>query len=180
MYNSICEYCGIEFKAKYKNRNYCSRKCACAAMSKKNFKEYKELIGKRFGRLVVVERERTDKRHPHLICNCDCGKQVSANVEQLLSGRTKSCGCLRIERTFVERTSLNTINSKIRVDNTSGIKGVSWYKPTNKWVAHIAFQKKKHTLGYYNNIQDAIKARKKAEEVFFKPVLDKYEITHKK
>ena len=176
MYKFICRHCGKEFQARYKNRKYCSKKCTCNAMSKNKIKNYNNLIGKRFGKLVVLEREKSDTRHPHLICKCDCGKQISTNVEHLLAGRTESCGCLRISKTFVEETSLNTIRSKIRKDNTSGVKGVNWYKPTNKWVAHITFQKKKYTLGYYTNIEDAIKARKNAENKFFKPILEKYKI----
>jgi len=174
LYNYICKNCGIAFQSKYKDRKYCSRKCICAEMSRNHIKEYKELIGKRFGRFVVVERESKDKRHPHLICNCDCGKQVSVNAEQLLSGKTKSCGCLRIEKTFVEDTSLNTIRSKIRRDNTSGVQGVNWHKRSKKWVAHIGFKKKGYNLGYYTNIEDAIKARKDAEDKLFKPILEKY------
>lgn len=174
MYNFICKNCGKEFQAKYKNRKYCSRNCVCKVMSKNHIKDFKELVGKRFGRLVVIERENKDKRHPHLICNCDCGKTVSVNVEQLLLGKTKSCGCMRIEKTFVEDTSLNTIRSKIRIDNTSGVKGVSWSKLSKKWIAQIAFKKKKYNLGRYDNIEEAIMARKKAEEKFFKPILEKY------
>ncbi len=98
------------------------------------------------------------------------------NVEHLLVGRTESCGCLRISKTFVEETLLNTIKSKIRKDNTSGVKGVSWYRSTNKWIAHITFQKKKYNLGYYENIEDAIKARENAENKFFKPIIEKYKI----
>ena len=170
MYNCVCKHCGKNFKAKYVNRKYCSREC----MGKNRIKQYNDLIGKRFGRLVVVKRESKDTRHPHLICNCDCGNQISVNIEHLLTGRTRSCGCLRIKNTFVENTSLNTINSKIRSDNTSGIRGVSWCKSKNKWNAQIGFKKKKYNLGYYTNIQEAIKARKNAEEEFFKPILEKY------
>lgn len=174
MYNFICENCGKEFQAKYKNRKYCSRKCACNEMSKNNIKKYSDIIGKRFGKLVVLERDSRDKRHPHLICNCDCGSQISVNIEHLLARRTNSCGCLRIEKTFVEDTSLNTIRSKVRSDNISGVKGVTWYKPTKKWVAYITFQKKSYFLGYHVDIEAAIKARKEAENNLFKPMLEKY------
>lgn len=160
LYNCICRYCGKEFQAKYESRKYCSRKC----MGMNRRKKFNDLIGKRFGRLVVVRRESKDTRHPHLICNCDCGNQISVNVEHLLTGRTKSCGCLRIKKTFVETTSLNTINSKLRSDNTSGVRGVTWCKARNKWNAHIGFKKKKYNLGYYTNIQDAITVRKKCRK----------------
>lgn len=34
-------------------------------------------------------------------------------------------------------------NRRKPINNTSGAKGVSWYKPTQRWVAHIAINKKK-------------------------------------
>ena len=45
---------------------------------------------------------------------------------------------------------------------------------TKEWIAQIEFQGKRHFLGSYYSKQDAIAARKAAEEKFFKPVLDKY------
>ena len=83
---------------------------------------------------------------------------------------------MRMEKTFVEDTSLNTIRSKLRADNTSGIKGVSWRKESKKWVAQITFKKKRYNLGSYDNIEDAMIARKNAEEKFFKPIIEKYNI----
>jgi hypothetical protein len=52
--------------------------------------------------------------------------------------------------------SQNSCNSKIRVDNVSGIKGVSWDKLYNKWYAKCTFNKTQYNLGKYNNIEDAI------------------------
>ena len=50
----------------------------------------------------------------------------------------------------------NSRNSKMRSDNTSGITGVSWYKPNSKWRAraHDSTGKFKH-LGYFNDIESA-------------------------
>ena len=59
-------------------------------------------------------------------------------------------------------------------NNKSGVKGVSWSKKTKKWEAHIKFKKKKIHLGLYDHKQDAIKARKLAEEKYFEPVLEKH------
>ena len=59
--------------------------------------------------------------------------------------------------------SLNAMNSKKRYDNKSGRTGVWYRKDTNKWVAEIKFQYKKISLGCFENIEDAIKAREEAE-----------------
>lgn len=57
------------------------------------------LEGKRFGKLVVVERLGMigDKckagRESHFRCLCDCGNENNVRYSNLKSGNTKSCGC---------------------------------------------------------------------------------------
>lgn len=61
-------------------------------------------------------------------------------------------------------------NAKNRMrasNNTSGKTGVSWSKRKNKWVAYIGVNNKHVYLGSYNNIQEAIDVRLKAEEKYF-------------
>ena len=56
------------------------------------------LIGKKFNRLVVIERKETDKhRHIQWLCLCDCGEYIKTSGQNLKSGNTKSCGCLKKE-----------------------------------------------------------------------------------
>ena len=51
--------------------------------------------------------------------------------------------------------------------NTSGIKGISWYKKKNKWIVQIGFNNKLIYLGCYANIEDAKNVRqKKSAELF--------------
>jgi len=59
--------------------------------------------------------------------------------------------------------SQNAINSKIRVDNTSGVRGVYWNNQKNKWQAQIGINGKVINLGRFKNKKDAAKARKNAE-----------------
>ena len=63
--------------------------------------------------------------------------------------------------------SQNQMNRVLHKNNTSGHMGVSWYKNTQQWVSHIAKDKIKYTLGYFDNIEDAIRARKVAEMEMF-------------
>lgn len=53
------------------------------------------LIGVRFGKLEVVELQETDKKCTYYRCKCECGGEIVARSNDLISGRTKSCGCLR-------------------------------------------------------------------------------------
>ena len=54
-----------------------------------------ELIGKRFGMLTIDKETRGSKasRRRVMDCTCDCGKTTSVGLANLVSGRTKSCGC---------------------------------------------------------------------------------------
>jgi hypothetical protein len=59
----------------------------------------------------------------------------------------------------------NGKNKIMPVTNKSGVKGVYWNKhaPTPKWQAFIKENDKFHSLGYYENFDDAVEARKQAE-----------------
>lgn len=65
--------------------------------------KFKDLTGKRFGRLVVISRdEEMSKKHhrSYWLCLCDCGKKKIIAGLSLSNGATKSCGCLRNEKVF--------------------------------------------------------------------------------
>lgn len=52
----------------------------------------------------------------------------------------------------------NLCNAKTRSDNISGIKGVGWFKPKQKWRARLSFNKKEYHIGYFDEKEDAINA----------------------
>lgn len=58
----------------------------------------------------------------------------------------------------------NQFNLSKSKRNKSGHTGVSFYKAYNKWAAEIIVRKKKIFLGYFENIEEAVAARLKAEE----------------
>lgn len=60
--------------------------------------KYKEenMIGKRFGRLVV-EKEVKKNNLRYFLCKCDCGKEKLVRFGNLMCGAIRSCGCLRNE-----------------------------------------------------------------------------------
>ena len=63
--------------------------------------------------------------------------------------------------------SQNQMNATKRSDNTSGFTGVSWDKNKNKWIAYIAINGKQEYLGAFNKKENAINARKEAEDKYF-------------
>lgn len=60
----------------------------------------------------------------------------------------------------------NNMNKRLSSNNTSGVTGVSLRSTTNKWHSYISLNKRIH-LGYYNNFEDAVIARLKAEKEYF-------------
>lgn len=55
------------------------------------------LVGRRFGRLVVLQEYKADCGSYRCVCKCDCGNTHDTLSSSLVSGKTKSCGCLRKE-----------------------------------------------------------------------------------
>lgn len=58
-----------------------------------------DLTGIRFGKLVVVSREKdillsSGRKKTAWMCICDCGATITVAAENLRSGHTNSCGCL--------------------------------------------------------------------------------------
>lgn len=58
-----------------------------------------DLTGMKYGRLTVVEFDRLQNHKTYWKCACDCGLTVIATGNNLRSGNTSSCGCLRRETT---------------------------------------------------------------------------------
>lgn len=62
-----------------------------------------DLIGKRFGRLTVVEKVfvkevgKSKAKRQFWKCLCDCGNTVYVDTGHLNSGQTRSCGCLLLD-----------------------------------------------------------------------------------
>lgn len=85
--------CGVE-RVVWGNslRNGTSTSCGCSKKIKIPF----DLAGEQFGRLTVLRRDDTKEpgRGNFWICRCACGKEVVVRTHSLVSGHTKSCGCL--------------------------------------------------------------------------------------
>ena len=61
----------------------------------------------------------------------------------------------------------NGKNRKVSIRNTSGFVGVQFRELTHRWEAMITTNGKRIRLGGFLDINDAIAARKAAEELYF-------------
>lgn len=149
-------------------------------MSKKI--EEKDIIGKTFGLLIPtkeIKPEKAKKYVRYFLCECQCKKenknQVVVELGNLMSGHTRSCGCLhhrnpdKINKTniFIEENDIVKICSPdnleefaiIDKEDLEKVKDDYWIK--NKYGYWIAIKRK-----------DAKNPQKKLHEVVFKKYAD--------
>lgn len=147
-------------------------------------------IGQRYGRWTVLE-DLGGKQYRKLLCQCDCGAQSAVRLSHLRNGSSLSCGCLSVERArdrggnievaqagrelkLYEGTNIAMISRPQSYCNSStGVLGVSpYYK---RFKATLKLRGKQIYLGVYDSIEEAAEARRKGEEIYFRPVIEEYE-----
>lgn len=78
-----------------------TRSCGC--LRKDLNRKSEEFIGKRFGQLLVLSEAKRPKNikgtAAFWLCRCDCGNEKVIRGKNLKTGDTRSCGCLRFDRT---------------------------------------------------------------------------------
>lgn len=224
-------------------------------MKKNNYDEY---INKKYNRLTVNSYE-IIKGRVYFNCTCECGNNKKSLYSNVVTGKTKSCGCLFIEKVKQSNTKRNSYNlsgeygigytfkneefyfdledydkikdycwstrhgylrarnpltnkdiimhrlimdvlddknvvvdhikhnkldnrkSQLRICtntensrnkekvscNTSGYTGITYNKKRNCWNSQITVNKKSIHLGTFYNLDDAILARRNAENKYF-------------
>lgn len=183
-YISYCLNCNKKIinNRKFKLKKFCCAECQY------EYRWGQKIKNKKFVKLTALKRVSKSE----WLCLCDCGNTTIVKTTQLTSGKTQSCGCISrmkhsnimksnekikkfSEENFVDNTNLSLISNDkpFKSNKSTGIRGVH-KKKNGSYTAQICFNRKIYKLGTYSNIEDAIKARKEAEEKYFKPILDKY------
>lgn len=136
----------------------------------------KNLIGKRYGRLTVIEitgKKAHGKENVYL-CKCDCGNTIEVRSGLLSQEKTKSCGCLYKEtrkkdmselnkaKKYVDGVHIGAFDGRFNKNNTSGFKGVS--KHSNGYRAKITVKGRTYYGSTKKTKEEAYKDRLKFEE----------------
>lgn len=147
-------------------------KKSCGCLKKPPLKDF---VGRRFGMLTVTEYAGKKDGLHRWKCICDCGKETIAGQTSLQRGKTKSCGCLKVSM-YKENLGLRDGTSvamlkaskegRLIKTNKSGFNGVYFDKRRKLWVAQITFKGKTKYLGSYQDQADAVKARRRGEEIY--------------
>lgn len=145
---------------------------------------YIDLTKQTFGELIARSyNPGTKHEHSTWTCQCSCGNVINVPGYALRAGIYKSCGCKQEEKRnrgikqhivkdSVDGTRISALKQKAHKDSSSGVKGVCWLKDRSKWKAYITVAGKTKSLGNYDDKEDAIKARQRAEEIYHKPFLE--------
>lgn len=107
-WNCFCE-CGKSIVVKAGNLKYGNTK-GCGCLQNEPRKGKRDLTGITFGKLTVVKRAKSNKRHSMWECLCACGNTKIAAQAYLLRGGISSCGCLKHARKENRRTMPDYVN----------------------------------------------------------------------
>ena len=139
-----------------------------------------DYVGKKINHLTLIKNlNKINKNYSKLaLFKCDCGNVKEIVFTQVLNNEIKTCGCNqgnlsknakeKKRNSLIKRYSTKAIKS----NKSTKICGIS--KIGNRYRVRIQVDKKSKHIGYFDDIESAIKARKEAEEKYFKPILDKY------
>lgn len=178
----------------YKLRNGITKSCGCLGRELASRPRAKDLTDQVFGSLKAIRRDNDKKQNGSAIwlCECKCGEIVPVTARDLLSGNTKSCGCILSEYTrslkeynekhhTVDGVFVPLLTQKVQSNNTTGHKGVSVRKGKNgveRYIASITVKKERHYLGIYDSLDEAVSAREIAEKKHYKPYLEEKKETN--
>jgi len=180
-YNQILCRCDCGTEKTFNKHNVRSGKStSCGSCVRKHQRPeiQKKIIGKRFGKLVVIKEFGYGK----VECRCDCGKTKVINKGHLMAGSIVSCGCMQKDRPahakekyLINSTNVSIIrSSKPTKRSKTGIRGVSWDERKQKYRAALCCQGIRYDLGIFDTLTEAVHARKGAEAKYFKPILDEF------
>lgn len=79
-----------------------------------------DMAGQRFDRLTVICYDHRDSGDSLWRCRCDCGNEVVVRRKNLLSGLTKSCGCLKREKGVEKAKKMREVRKKKQTEDLTG------------------------------------------------------------
>lgn len=98
--------CGCGNEIMIAAQSFTSRETKSCGCMKHAFRKRLDMIGQRFGRLLVLKQAEASGANKRWECICDCGKLTRPFAGALRNGRAQSCGCLARELSS-ERTPWN-------------------------------------------------------------------------
>ena len=156
-------------------RSGISRSCGCLQDENRR----RDITGQRRGHLTAIRP--TDERRNGITVwewRCDCGATVYKAITLVGDSASTMCrecarrlkrsqaalgNAMRDPVTGMMPGAIDGIRSgKLFRNNSSGVRGVNWHAGTRKWTARISVNGISKTIGYFDTIDEAAKARREA------------------
>lgn len=160
------------------------KSCGCETNKMSSESQRRNLVGMRFGRLVVEEMLWVQP-HTKCRCKCDCVNETIVTNTQLTYGKTTSCGCVQRERT----SKANTKDFAGKTTDT-GILFVKRHKKVRRGVwewececprCHKTFYGIPSVLSSSGQLSCGCAGTSTScGEEFIKDLLDKYKVSYKR
>lgn len=191
------KYITYQYLLNMKKGQYCSRKCANKAQHKYNEIEIKEnyaeiiIASPKFGEqraIIDLEDVEKCKEYTWTLSFCKPSKCFYVETTKSLGGKNQKHFSLhQFIMDFPNNKSIDHINhnpldnrkenlkvcthfenmQNKKIKASSGYVGITYYPKRNRWVAKITVKRKHINLGTFDNLEDAIKARKEGVEKYF-------------
>ena len=144
-----------------------------------------EIAGQKRGKLTAI-RYTGEKINGHAVWEwrCECGATVIKSIQTVGAKKSTMCpACaskLKAEQAFRMQSDKRDpktgmmpgavrgiLEGKTFCNNSSGVRGVTWYARGKKWRARVEINGKTRTVGHFDTIAEAAEARKKAVEEIY-------------
>lgn len=184
-YNCECLKCGGKMVyagsqiLKYKDLG-CPN-CRNKIKKEKLIEKANSFSGQIYDNLEIIGFDGFGRRGSIIVkCRClRCGQETAIYLTKVLHGEARQCAeCARknlktgmdlLKESAIDGTNVLSIKKGRAVNKNSTTKatGISYMAQCGKYRAYIFFRRKQYYLGLYSDLEDAIRARKEAEEKMF-------------
>ena len=146
-------------------------------------KSRKDLSNQVFGFLKAIEPGPNKDGKTTWLCRCEaCGSEKFVKTKDLTRGKATSCGCKWKKRgveqmQYVDGTCIEMLKStKVRSNNTTGHTGVYYDAKKDNYRVEITLQGKRHYLGRYKSLDEAVKVRERAKEEYHERFIESHTV----
>lgn len=116
-------------------KNGSARSCGCIRSITARNNTFVDITGMTFDRLTALEPMESRNNRIWWLCRCECGAVVSVSGKDLRTGNTKSCGCLKVEKSGYKHGSLHPQYNHSLTDEERA-KG-RWIPHYTEWVKAV-------------------------------------------
>jgi hypothetical protein len=136
---------------------------------------FKNILGNKYGKLLVIELAEIKNRMAMWLCLCDCGNKVVVQGRNLRNNNTKSCSCLQKEfvtKTFRKEPGFGTWNRKFTDYKRKCKKANRTFEITLEQYKNMASKNcyycdaPPHCINYEKNNKDMTKEGKDRQTIF--------------